>query len=403
MLDVVERIKIFNADRLPDMLKLKYKAMQTDAFVFFRGTCHLFYQDWPFDSALNQAPAAWICGDLHLENFGSYRGDNGLVYFDMNDFDEAALAPCTWEIARCLTSILVAVHTLAVKPAEALKLCNNFLDSYTTTLAQGHIGMVETATATGLIKDLLTNVEQRRRKDFLDARTEPPDKHPGKRRLRIDNHHTLPIDKSERHHVIDLINAWAKSQPKPEFYTVLDVARRIAGTGSLGVKRYMLLVEGNGSPDHNYLLDLKQELPSALQPYLALHQPQWRSEAERCTTIQVRMQATPPALLSNLELEGASLRLKELQPREDRVALNQSGGKLQRLEQLIATLGQIVAWAELRSSGRQGSATADDMIAFGQNIGWHAPLLEYVEAYAQRVETDFATFSAAYKDGRLND
>ena len=70
--------------------------MRKNAFAFFRGTCHLFYEDWSPPAALDQAPATLICGDLHLENFGAYLGESGLPYFDVNDFDEAAkIAPVT--------------------------------------------------------------------------------------------------------------------------------------------------------------------------------------------------------------------------------------------------------------------------------------------------------------------
>jgi uncharacterized protein (DUF2252 family) len=403
MSDLVERIKRFNAGRLPDMLKLKYKAMQADAFAFFRGTCHLFYQDWPSSTPLNQAPATWVCGDLHVENFGSYRGDNGLVYFDMNDFDEAALAPCTWDVARAMTSILVGAHTLNVDAGEAQRLCRGFLEAYADALVQGRASFVERDTAAGMIKELLEGLEQRTRKAFLDSHTEPADKSSSKRRLLIDNHHTLPITSDERDQVVNAINTWAKSQPNPDFFLILDVARRMAGIGSLGVKRYLLLVEGKSSPDHNYLLDLKQELPSALTRYLTLRQPEWVNDAERCMTIQVRMQAVPPALLSNLVLETGSFRLKELQPREDRVTLDRWGKKIERLEALISTLAQITAWAQIRSAGRQGSATADELIAYGHDTGWHSALLDYVGSYARHAEADFETFRAACKQGQIED
>jgi uncharacterized protein (DUF2252 family) len=42
---------------------------------------------------LNDAPAVWSCGDLHIENCGGYLGEDGLLYFDIVDFDEAVLAP----------------------------------------------------------------------------------------------------------------------------------------------------------------------------------------------------------------------------------------------------------------------------------------------------------------------
>lgn len=79
--------------RDPERLQLKYSKMRSNAFVFMRATCHLFYDRLPQDDLFKRAPLTWACGDLHLENFGSYKGDNRLVYFDLNDFDEAALAP----------------------------------------------------------------------------------------------------------------------------------------------------------------------------------------------------------------------------------------------------------------------------------------------------------------------
>lgn len=71
---VAERIRHFNNGRDAKRLKLKYKAMRKGPFPFFRGTCHLFYEDWPTEAPLNHAPLAWLCGDLHLENFGTYKG-----------------------------------------------------------------------------------------------------------------------------------------------------------------------------------------------------------------------------------------------------------------------------------------------------------------------------------------
>jgi uncharacterized protein (DUF2252 family) len=57
---------------------------------------------------------------------------------------------------------------------------------------------------------------------------------------------------------------YASARPDPAFFEVLDVAHRIAGTGSLGLERYVVLIEGKGSPNGNYLLDLKQSLASSL-------------------------------------------------------------------------------------------------------------------------------------------
>src|SRR5471032_3231735 len=127
---IVDRIRDFNAGRDPERLALKYRAMRANPFAFLRGTCHLFYDELASASVPADAPLVWACGDLHLENFGSYKGDNRLVYFDLNDFDEAALAPFTLELVRFLASIMVAAKSLGLPQAQANELCRLFVDVY---------------------------------------------------------------------------------------------------------------------------------------------------------------------------------------------------------------------------------------------------------------------------------
>ena len=128
MKSIAARIKEFNKNRIPDMVELKYKAMADNAFRFYRGTNHLFYEDLiNSKTILPNSPLAWICGDLHLENFGSFRSDNRLVYFDLNDFDEAVLAPAAWELARIVTSIFIAFDALKIEQKRAINLAQLFL------------------------------------------------------------------------------------------------------------------------------------------------------------------------------------------------------------------------------------------------------------------------------------
>lgn len=391
---VVARIQQFNQGRDQNLLRFKYQAMRSDVFSFFRGTCHLFYEDFPTNSPLNNAPLVWICGDLHLENFGSYKGDNRLVYFDVNDFDEAALAPCSWDLVRFLTSVFVGVHTLGLKGSEDICLSNSFLEAYITALAKGKAQSVETETSEGMVKELLKSLKQRRRKDFLNERIAEKK---GKRRLIIDNKRTRKCEVEQQEKVTKAIESWAATQPKPEFFKVLDVAGRIAGTGSLGIARYVILVEGNGSPNQNYLLDLKQQQPSSLTPYLKQFQPNWETEAARVVAIQQRVQGTSPALLSTVMLEEKCYVLRELQPLQDRVRLNLWNGKLRRLEKVMKTMGKITAWAQLRSGGRQGSAIADDLIRYAINSD-NSLLLNYAQTYATQVAADYRSFCLEMPD-----
>ncbi|HEY6896319.1 MAG TPA: DUF2252 domain-containing protein [Rhodocyclaceae bacterium] len=393
MKDAASLIREFNAGRDPERLALKLQKMRADPFVFLRGSCHLFYARIPPAPVFDQAPVTWVCGDLHLENFGSYKGDNRLVYFDLNDFDEAALAPCTWELARFLASVHLGVVSLGVNRAEAGALCQTFVDAYAAALAEGKARWVECETADGLVRDLLDGLQKRKRGDYLDSRTELKGK---TRRIRIDGRKALAASEADQARVKAWLKTFAATQENPEFFRVLDVARRIAGTGSLGVERHIVLVEGKGSPEGNYLLDIKEALPSSLPANGRIRPPAWTSQAQRVVSVQQRMQAVSMAFLNAVEINGKSFVLRGLQPSEDRVALEAWKGKLRRLESVLTTMGQLTAWAQLRSGGRDGSAIADELIDFGRRSDWQKPLLDVAELCAKQTTADWQTFSKAY-------
>lgn len=396
---IVEAIIEFNRGRDPRRLRLKYAAMQASAFAFLRGTCHLFYADLPADGVLRQAPLAWISGDLHLENFGAYRGDNRLVYFDLNDFDEACLAPCSWELLRVLTSILLAGDMLGVSERDAAKLCRVLLDAYCAELKQGKARWLERPLAEGLIRELLQDLKRTHREKFLDKRTFLKGKH---RRFRIDDERALETSEQEREQVAAELERFAGKQKHADFYRVLDVADRIAGTGSLGVKRYAVLVEGRGSPDGNFLLDIKEALPSAPARHLDVPQPAWGNEAERVVILQRNLEAIAPALLASLELDGKPYVLKELQPSEQRVNLAAHDGSRGKLKTLIQNMGELAAWSQLRAAGWRGSALRETLIAFAEDPSWGKELLELSRERSEVMQGYWKEYCAAYAAGGLD-
>ena len=395
-LNVVHQIQSFNAGRDPERLSMKYRAMRSSPFAFLRGSCHLFYDRLPRGGVFKSVPLVWVCGDLHLENFGSYKGDNRLVYFDVNDFDESALAPASWDLVRFLASLRIAAGSLSISESRTQGLCQIFLDAYASSLALGKAYWVERDTAQGLVRHLLDGLRDRQRASFLDSRTLIKRK---QRLLRVDGKKALPVTELQRAAVTSFMQEFAKSRAQPDFFTVLDVARRIAGTGSLGVDRYAILVQGKGSPDGNYLLDLKQALPSSLLPHLKVTQPKWKNEAQRVVAVQRRMQAVSMAFLQPVFFAENPCVLRALQPSEDRVAVNGSHQAAGDLDHLVRTMGQLVAWAQLRSAGRDGSAIADELIEFGQRKKWKEQLLGAAQDCAVQVRKDAASFNAAWDDG----
>jgi uncharacterized protein (DUF2252 family) len=399
---VVERVIAFNHDREPERLALKYQRMRVNAFAFFRGTCHLFYEDWTKGGPLDAAPLAWLSGDLHLENFGSYKGDNRLGYFDLNDFDEAYMAPATWDLARFVTSLYLAADALDIGDGDTRALGATFLDAYGFALHDGKARWVERSTAEGLVRKLLRRVKQRTRRQLLDEIT--TGRHKG-RTFMIEERHRLSVSRADRAAVVASLKTFAASEHCPEdfsggFLRVLDVSRRVAGTGSLGIRRFSVLVEGTGGPDGNFILDLKEARRSALAPYGAAPQPSWPNEAARVVSVQRRAEAIAPALLHVVMMGKTSFVLKELQPSTDRLTIDQSTSG-EDLGLIMMTMGHVLGWSHLRGSGRQGSAIADELVTFGAERWWVRETLAFARRYRDVVKNDFVEFAKAYDAGAL--
>lgn len=397
-MSVAERIHSANDARRPEGLRRKYKRMRATRAGFFRGTCHLFWEDWPRASSLNDAPPAWSCGDLHFENLGAYKGANRVAYFDINDFDEGALAPCTWDVTRFATSILVAAQD---RESDAgVVLAKRFVDGYAATLAAGKATWVERETAVGPVRALLGSVSRRSRRALLREET---DLEGNRRTLRIQKKKTIALTPKQRAEVFALVGTFARTQKDAQFFRPIDAAWRLAGNGSAGVERYVLLVRGKGSPDGNCLLDLKAARPTALLPYLSVRQPAWTTDAERIVAVQTRLQAVPPAHLMELRAQKKSFVLRELQPEESRLNIAGSDLRFADFETIADTMAGVIGSAHLRATGRGGSASADELIACGKTSSWKRQVLAYARDYAERVDRDWRQFTTALADGFFRD
>ncbi len=397
--DPVALVHAFNAGREPERLALKYRAMAKDAFAFMRGSCHLFYQDYVAAGLGIDAPTAWICGDLHLENFGSCVGRDRRLHFDMNDFGEALLAPASWELSRFLVSLRVAADNLDIDTAQAGMLSRTFLDAYAAALSGDMAHAMDADRADGMVRDLLHKARARDKADFIDARTH---KRNGRLLLHLDGKRALPPQAADRERVAALLEAHAATRSDARCFELLDCARRIAGTGSLGIERHVLLVRGNPSGDDEgpSLLDLRHEPGSALMAYVRQAQPAWTSQAARVVTAQRRMQASPPDLLEALVLGERSYVLKELLPSQDSLELTDWNGKPARLEAVMRAMGATLAGAQLRSAGTPGCAARAELVEFGARMpDMQGRLFEHAEGYARQVDRDWRAFTDAHPVG----
>lgn len=394
--DVGAQLTAWNRGRDARLLARKFAIMRTGPFPFLRGSCPLFYHMWPPTPVLDSAPVAWISGDLHVENFGSFKGDNRLTYFDLNDFDEAALAPATWDTAHLLTSILAGASAIGLSAPDAEALARVALQAYAAELRRAKPRWIERQTARGIVRKLLAQTGRRTRSELLDRYT----RRNGQRRSLVrDNRRIWPITRDDRRYVKEIVGALAKASPEPPFFRVLDIARRAAGNGALGVRRYVALVEGRGSPNRNALIDIKQELPSAVAPFSPVAQPVWRSDGERVSSVQHRAQAVSPALLRSVEKAGASFVIHELQPVADRMTLGEWADKPRKLRGAVEVFARLAAWAQVRTAGWRGAASVDAWLDFGARDDWQKPLFQRAREGAAQNASAYAAFSALYDGG----
>lgn len=371
----VDSILASNRFRNPDLLALKWTKMRGSAFGFFRGTAPLFFRAWA-ELSPGGSPLAWICGDAHLENLGSYKGANRVPYFDLNDFDECCLAPVDWDIGRALAGLYL------LRQADLARL---FLSSYASTLEGGKPGHIEPEVARGPIAELLNKVERRDREQFLG-------KWVARGKLRIRAGRSFALRRTEKARARRHFEAWAGRQPDPGFYRVIDLCGRIAGNGSLGLDRYIVLVKGKRQP---FVLDMKAAAPEAPRAFLRTRQPPWASEAERIATVQHYMQYVPIARLSWIGSAPVSYIVHELQPAEDRISADDLSPA--HYQGFVQEWGRLMASAHLRSGGWKGSADLDVLIAYGQSLGSAARrrMLSAARRAALILRREWITFKAA--------
>ncbi len=392
--DTASRIKSFNANREQKVLPIKYQAMSGSLFRFFRGSCHLFYEDLLQQYPFPASPATWICGDAHIENFGSYKAANHLVYFDLNDFDEAVQAPLLLEISRLLVSVEIAATAIKFTAREKKNITKQLLNHYSSTLVYGKPGNIERATATGLIKSLITKVADRKAKSLLIARTDNKSK---KSKLIISDK-LLELSREEKKDLGTAFTRWF-SNTHHKNYLFADAGFRIAGTGSIGVKRFLILLEQEDNPKEKKLIDIKQAMPSCVAKYCNLKQPDWKNEAARVIQVQEMMQNMAPAFLSAFQFRDDWFVVKEMQPTEDKVNINLAIKQPAKVEKHIADLGSLLASVQLRSSGRLASATADELAGFANNTSWKKILQEWSLHYSNQLKKEYIDFCIAFKDG----
>jgi Uncharacterized protein conserved in bacteria (DUF2252) len=221
----------------PD-LQFKHEQMAAALFPFFRATFYRWVQVWPEVCAdLDRAPHLLSVGDLHVENFGTWRDSDGRLVWGVNDFDEAFLYPYTMDLVRLTTSALLAARAghLSMKPKDAAA---TIIEAYESVMDEGGRPFV-----LGESHGWLRAIAESKLRD------------PVVFWKKMDSNPTAKgeIPESAREAIEHML---------PEPGLPYRLARRRAGLGSLGRTRLVGIAEWKGA---RVAREAKALLPSALQ------------------------------------------------------------------------------------------------------------------------------------------
>lgn len=340
----------------PKGWRIKFRKMAASAFAFYRGSAALFYADVADnkDPFLNkQTSRVWIQGDLHAENFGTYMNSEGVLVFDVNDFDESYVGPFTWDLKRLAASLSLIGYQKALSDEEIQQMIATMARSYIAQVAEfadspeRNDFALTLKNTTGKLLDLLHRTRLNTRIGLLESQTyiENYD-----RRFTLGSNVT-PVEGETRTQLLEAFSAYLESIPKGkqferESYNIKDIViRQGMGIGSAGIASYNLLLEGpTEALENDIIIYMKPAQVAA--PSLAIDDPKIKSyflhDGHRTVISQRALQAYADPWLGYSTLNGAGMLVEEVSPYKG--DLEWDGiNTLDEILELLGYLGRAVA------------------------------------------------------------
>ena len=383
--------------RLKALQPIKIERMALSPFAYFRGSAPVMAADlagMPFSGIKVQ-----ICGDAHVNNLGSYSAPDGTIIFDINDFDETIVAPWEWDIKRLATSIILAGRQAGQSERACADAAQRFANVYRRAMHElaalsalelhrykvhRHLKMLpmesvfrkaQRATPLETLRKLARKGDDGKWR-FAEAR--PAFFRVTRQEERQALAALVPYRDTlspERQHVLDS-------------YHPVDVIFKVVGTGSVGVRDYILLMFGRDDNDPLFV-QIKEEPPSCYAPYLP-DSAAVGHQGRRVVVGQKMLQAQSDFLLGWTSIAGREYLVRQLN--DHKASVNIQDLKGPSLGEYSALCGEVFAKAHARSSdpcliaGYLGSAPRFDVA-----------LSKFAVRYADQMEKDYTKFLVAHR------
>ena len=392
--------------RVPALVPLKYERMAASPFGFFRGAVPAMAADLalqPHTGIFTQ-----LCGDAHLRNLGAFSAPDGRLVFDINDFDESIHGPFEWDVKRMATSIILAGREAGAKDSACVAAARGFLAAYCAAihrfaampvleLARYMVHRLNTIRPIAQIfalaeratplhnLDALTQTAATAERSAESKTAKPPGGAASSRIFRSRPPELTRVRGHAARVVLDSLTEYSETllPERRHFlaqYTPVDVAFKVVGTGSVGLRDYCIYLEGNGPLDPLFL-QIKEEPRSAYAPYLGesgvpAHQGRRVAEGQRA------MQVQSDPFLGWTTIEGRDYLVRQLNDHKSSVDLDSL--RPSALLAYAAVCGETLA---------RGHARAGDPCRIAGYIGrsarFDAAIAKFALAYAEQTEHDW--------------
>jgi uncharacterized protein (DUF2252 family) len=403
--DVVTFIHNADRGRAADLLPLKYARMCASPFSFLRGAAALMAHD------LSTTPSTgWrvqACGDAHLANFGAFATPERELVFDTNDFDETAPGPWEWDLKRLGTSVVLVGRQNRLSSSACTDAVHAMTRSYRLAMhgyaAAGYLAVAYAQLDSARVLTAISGAQRKRARQEFERATHN-DQLGALSKLtemvrgvpRIADRPPL-LTHSENHDLLPLTDKFFEGYKRSlrpdlcelfERYTLVDVARKVVGVGSVGTGCFITLLTGRNAADPLFL-QVKEAGSSVLEPYVGV--APFANHGERVVDGQRRIQAASDIFLGWSEIDGTHYYVRQLQDMK-------GAPDLARMQaQPLETYAGLCGWALARAHARSGDPLR---IAgyLGRGDAMDRAIAAFSTAYADQTKHDHAVFAAATRD-----
>jgi uncharacterized protein (DUF2252 family) len=407
----VELINESHEGRLDWLIPVRVSRMIASPYGFLRGSAVVMAEDVAHLPSTGITPV--VCGDAHLGNFGFYASPERDLVIDLNDFDEAHPGGWEWDVRRLVASIWVAGRHNGASEADceqAVAACAAAYRQEVRYLADQPLMSrsyermdVDRLAADAGDKRLRTEIERaaaRARKRTSD-RALPrftEETKDGSRRIveepplitRVPDAEAEELAVGLDEYLNTLAPHWRRVLGG---YTLVDIAHKVVGVGSVGLRAYVALLEGSSSDDVVFL-QLKQARRSVLARFVHGDSAWHKHQGQRVVEYQQALQTVSDPLLGWMTAGGRQYYVRQFRNMKGTVALDSIDSAA--LDDYAGVVGHLLAKGHSRTSGAS-------MIAgyVGKSEALDEALCRFAQAYADQTEADHEAMVKAVANGRL--